>query len=237
MTTNVIPVNNELHANLKVKNEVHLGFITDQQIVPVVVHEFALAATNYPLFFVKNSETGQFQSVAMMGLKQGENLFVEDGEWQGTHIPGVVHNYPFKLLATDEEASQIMLALDHDSDLVSEEEGEPLFDADNKETPFMEARKRAVIQYFESGHVTDNFVAQIVEFDLLVPRSLTVKVDGEETNLDGMYFVDEQKLNELSDEDFMTLRKRGFLTLIYSHLVSLHQIQSLVRRHVKRNEA
>lgn len=229
MSTNVIPVNNELHSDLKVKNEVHLGFITDQQIVPVVVHEYALAATNYPVVFVKNNETGQFQSVVLMGLEQGENLFIENDKWQGTHIPGVVQNYPFKLLATDEEGSQLLLALDHDSNFVGDDAGEALFDTDKKETPFLEQRKNAVIQYFESGHVTDNFLAQIVELDLMVPRSLTVKIEEEETNLDGLYFIDEQKLNALSDEDFGKLRKRGFLPLVYAHLVSLHQIQRLVR--------
>lgn len=234
MSTNVIPVNNEVHANLKVKNEIYVGFVHDQQIVPVVVHEYAPAATNYPIVFVKNSETGQFQSVVLMSLQQGENLFVEEGNWQGTHVPGVVQNYPFKLLATDEERSQLVLALDHDSDLVGEDEGEALFDDEQKETPYMELRKNSVIQYFESGHVTENFIAQIIEFDLLVPRSMTVKVDGKETNLDGMYFIDEQKLNALSDEDFGTLRKRGFLSLVYAHLVSLHQMQNLIRLQSKR---
>jgi len=228
MSTNVIPVNNELHANLKVKNEVYLGFITDQQIAPVVVHEFAAASTNYPVVFVKNTDTDEFKPVAMMGLEVGENLFIKNNVWQGTHIPGVVHNYPFKLLALEEDTSQVVIALDHDSDLVSEEAGEPLFDADKQETPYMVERKKAVIQYFESGHVTEHFVAQIIEFDLLVERTLTVKVRDKETNLDGIYFIDEQKLNALSDEKFGILRKRGFLPLIYAHLVSLHQVQRLI---------
>lgn len=234
MSTNIVPLNNDVHANLKVKNELRADLIAKEQVVPLVVHEFAHASGNYPVIFVKNSETGQFQAVALLGLEAGENLFVKEGRWQATHVPGVINNYPFKLVAHSEDENQFMLALDHDSDLVGEE-GEALFDADKKETPYLERRREAIVQYFESGHVTTAFTALLVELDLLVARNLKLNVNDQEINLDGLYFVDEQKLNALSDEDFSTLRTRGFLPLIYAHMLSVHQIQRLAKMRMERS--
>lgn len=229
MSTNIIPLNNEVHANLKVKNELYLGFVEKEQIAPVVVHEFSVASANFPVFFVKNLETGQFQSVGMFGLEQGENLLVKDGKWLASHVPGVLANYPFKLITNEEDNSQLMLGLDHASDLVGEEDGEALFDAEGQETDYLKHRRDSVVKYFESGYTTNEFIAQLVAFDLLVPRNLTLTLGDKKTDLDGMYLVDEQKLNELSDEDFLTLRKRGFLPLIHAHLSSIHQIQRLIQ--------
>lgn len=229
MSTNITPLNNEVHANLKVKNTLDISLLDGQQIVPLVVHEFALASTNYPIVFVKNAETGQFQVVSLMGFKPGENLFVQNGEWVSTHVPGAVGNYPFKLIAHESDPNQVMLGIDHSSDLVSEDEGEALFDADGKETEYLTRRKDASIQYLESGHVTDAFTAQLAEYDLLAARNLSLNFAGEEINMDGMYVIDEQKLNELPDDKFLNLKKRGFLVLIYATMVSMHQIQRLAK--------
>ena len=45
--------------------------------------------------------------------------------------------------------------------------------------------------------------------------------------------IDEKKLNELSDDVFLELRKLGFLTAIYAHLMSLQHTQKLVQKLVK----
>ncbi len=41
--------------------------------------------------------------------------------------------------------------------------------------------------------------------------------------------MNEKKFNEMSDESFIELRKRGILPLIYAHLMSLSQITRLVQ--------
>jgi hypothetical protein len=46
--------------------------------------------------------------------------------------------------------------------------------------------------------------------------------------------VNEAKLNGLPDEDFIEFRKRGALSLIYAHLVSLSQIERLVQMQSER---
>ena len=66
----VQPLHNEKHANTKIKNGINIEFIGDtrKHLVPVVAHEFARIANEFPMSFVKNNETGTFQAVAMFGL-------------------------------------------------------------------------------------------------------------------------------------------------------------------------
>ena len=69
----------------------------------------------------------------------------------------------------------------------------------------------------------------LAELDLLAERSLNIDMDDQKINLTGIYFIDEKKLGELSDEKFLDLKKRGFLPVIYAHLMSLNQMRRLGR--------
>ncbi len=42
-----------------------------------------------------------------------------------------------------------------------------------------------------------------------------------------IYLVSEQKLAKLANDEFISLRERGYLPAIYAHLGSLHQLQRL----------
>ena len=59
----------------------------------------------------------------------------------------------------------------------------------------------------------------------------------QEFNLNGLFIVDEKKLSALSDEDFLSLRKRGFLGPIYAHLGSMHQVNNLIQKQAARTKA
>jgi hypothetical protein len=224
--TNIVPINKDQHADLKIRGDAGFSHVADQHVVPVVAHEFVQAAGDVPIVFVKNAENGSFQPVAMLGMEQGENLLVKDGVWQGLYIPGIIATYPFRLIPSQHDQNQLMVAIDMDGANVSTEEGQALFDGD-AETPFLEQRKQAVGTYFEHSQVTRGFVQMLVELDLLAERPLSLEVNGRSINLQGVYFVDETKLSQLDDEKFLDLRKRGFLHVIFAHLISLNQIRRL----------
>lgn len=57
------------------------------------------------------------------------------------------------------------------------------------------------------------------------PKALTITgLDGAKTNIDGIYTVDEQKLQQLDDVILLDFAKRGFYSVIYAHLCSLSLI-------------
>jgi hypothetical protein len=218
------------HGELKITAS-DFNHVAEQHIVPVTLHEIARAATEYPIVFVKNSETGEFQSVAMLGLKPGQNLSVKDGKWLGLYIPAVVRDYPLGLVLNPEVKDKVWIGLREEAKEVSKTEGQALFNGD-QETPFLEARKKALITHFEQDQATRGILGFLAEKELFISQTLTVDVAGEKRNINGLYLIDEQKLNSLSDEDFLELKKRGLLGPIYGHLSSINQVNRLARMEV-----
>lgn len=223
----VQPLHNEKHANTKIKNGINIEFLKTQHLVPVVAHEFGRVANEFPMAFVKNNESGKFQAVAIFGLEPGENLFIEDGKWNAGFAPLAVTRYPLGLVKHPEQ-EQYGVVIDEASPLVGEDEGNALFE-NGEETDYLKRRKEALISFLEFSAVTETFTEFLAEKELLVPQTLTVEIKGEKKDISGIYLVDEKKLNELDDEAFLELRKRGYLAPIYSFLTSTHQVARLAR--------
>ncbi|GAA5190170.1 SapC family protein [Ferrimonas gelatinilytica] len=226
MTAAIVPLQKSKHANTKIKMDPTFAHVKEQHIAPVVVHEFVQAAAEFPIIFVKNSENGQFQAVVMMGLKPGENLFVGE-RWNGIYIPASVGHYPLMLVPDMQQSDNLIMAINESSTLVGDSEGEALFNDEGELTAFAEQRREKLGQYVESDQLTRGFAAELAKRDLLMTRPLNIRVNGQEISLNGVYMVDEKKLNELDDEQFADLRKRGMLGPIYTHLGSLQQVNRL----------
>ena len=229
MSVKVSPLNYADHGHLKIKAINNYEHVNAQQVLPVVVHEFSAAAAEMPVVFVKNAETGEFQSVAILGFKPGENLFYNENKWQGTYIPAYATHHPFALIPSENDENQLRVAFSESSLLVSEKEGNALFDDKGNETEYMENRKKALGNYYENTHVTKVFTKVLTDMALLVEQSLSLELNGEKMNISGVYLINETKLNELSDVNFLELRKKGFLSPIYSHMGSLRQLKNLAQ--------
>ncbi|NKF51008.1 SapC family protein [Shewanella sp. WXL01] len=227
MANQITLLDHAKHGELKITNT-DFAHVADQHIVPISLHEISRAAIEYPVVFVKNAESGEFQSVVMLGLKPGQNLSVKDGKWQGLYVPAVIRDYPLGLVLNPEVKDKVWIGIREEAKEVSKDEGQPLFEGE-KETPFLEARKKALIEHFEQDQATRNILGFLGEKELLKSQAITVEVNGEKRNINGLYIIDEAKLNDLSDEDFLELRKRGLLAPIYGHLTSMNQINRLAR--------
>lgn len=225
----IVPLRSDVHGKLKVRELGTFEHVKSAHMVPVTAHEFARLGAEYPIVFVKNSETGQFQSVALMGLKVGENLFADGEKWKGVFVPGAVRNHPFVLAPAGENKEQLMVGLIEDSPVVSEEEGNALFEESGEESEYLKAKKENLVGYLESEQMTRAFVSVLAEKDLLTSQNVSVNAGGEKINLGGVYIVDEKKLGELSEEDFADFRKRGFLPPLYAQLGSMHQFSRLAK--------
>ncbi len=227
MTQPITLLDSNKHGDLKI-GKVDFSHLADQHIVPVTLHEIGRAAIDFPVVFVKNSETGEFQSVAMLGLKPGQNLMVKDGAWQGLYLPHVVRDYPLGLVLNPDDKERVWIGIREESSAVTKEEGEALFNG-TEETEYLAARKQALIDHYQQDQASRALVKSLAELDLFIPQTLTVEVNGEKRNINGIYLINEAKLNDLSEEQFNDLRKRGLLAPIFSHLTSLGQINRLAR--------
>ncbi len=217
------------HGQLKIADGIDLSNIKKQQIIPLVVHEFSIASASMPIVFVKNSETGEFQSVALLGFKLNENLLIKNNQWQGSYQPAILKQAPFALLPHHEDQTQLQLVINEASALCNKEQGQPLFDEQGEETSYLQTRKKQLVEYYEQIQTTTAFINALVSYGLLAEQNLTLEVDGDKIALEGLYLVNEQKLQQLDDHQFLQLRHKGYLAPIYHHLTSMHQLANLVR--------
>jgi len=225
---NVQPISSTQHGDVKIKDNATLAQSKNRHFAPVVVQEFVPASQEFPVIFIKDSETGTFRSIALLGLKPEENLFYADDAWQATYKPEGLTLSPF-LLNQGEDTS--LLCLDVDSDLINKELGERLFDEQGNQTEWLKDQGEKVVQYVEKTYATQNFIKLLLDNDLISSQTLNLKLENQEQyTLSGLYSIDEKKLNALSDEAFNALRKTGALPAIYASLLSMQRIHNLARR-------
>ncbi len=227
-TAKIVPLNKEQHAETKINNNKAFAHIGNEHMLPVVVHEFVVAGAEFPIVFIKNQDV--IQPVALLGLAASQNLFIQDEQWQALYVPRAVRNYPLVLVKDKPDGERLMVALDETSDRVSQTEGNALFNADGSESEFLTFRKQQMADYVDMATVTRNFVEKLQSLDLISEQVLTLNIKGEERRINGIYLVDETKVNALSDEQFLELRKNGYLTAIYAQLMSLQHTQKLVKK-------
>jgi hypothetical protein len=231
----MIPLNNKQHANLKVQQVNDVTRFKNQNVIPVTVQDFIPLSTEFPIIFVKNEETGQFTSVALMGIRSNVNLYCQDTKWTCPVAPIGFNNAPFSLVKTSENSDEVMVCIDDKSPLISTEKGDALFDEKGGKTEYLSQRTQALLNMADYTEQTQAIITLLAQKKLFISKGLNIKLASQEEPfvLNGIYMVDENVLNDLSPEEFEGLRTKGLLPLIYAHLSSLHQITRLT---IKQNE-
>ena len=228
MFKKVVPINQERHAKKRIKQVEGFQFASQFHIAYVTVQEFVRAAAIYPLVFIEDKDKDIFRPVALLGLDAGENLFVSpEGKWSASYIPAIIRRYPFALTKVGDEG-RFVVCLDEDSELLSDTEGEPLFDDAGQPTKVIDNVKRYLTELQQMDLATDQFVKFLAEHNLLVPLNMRVRQSDRVKNISGCYVINEERLNNLSDELFLEIRKRRYLGPIFGQLTSLAQIERLV---------
>lgn len=237
MFKSLAPVNKERHAGKKIKQIEGFDFASQFHIASLMVHEFVRASAIYPVVFLEDKGKDQFRPVALMGLEAGENLFVgPDGKWEGSYIPAIIRRYPFALASTGEDG-QFTVCIDEESDLVSDDEGVPLFDENGEPAESLENVKRYLGELQQMDALTTACCQFLAEHNMFTPLNMRVRQAEQIRNISGCYVVNEERLNNLSDELFLEMRQRRYLPAIYAHLGSLGQIERLMMLKQKLAEA
>ena len=229
------PLNNKQHANLKIQHANDVSRFKNQHLIPITVQDFIPLSTEFPIVFVKNEDTGQFTSVAVMGIRSGNNLYCQDVEWTCAVAPVGFHNAPLSLVKTSDNSDEVTVCFDEKSSFISTDSGEALFDEQGLQTEFLNKRIQALLSVAEFTEQTQAIIHILAQKKLLTSKQLNVKLarEAEPMLLSGIYLIDEKVLNSLPIQEFEELRSQGLLPLIYAHLASLHQITRLT---IKQNE-
>lgn len=233
------PLNREQHAKLAlVHKENPYGFAAAGTAVPLTVSEFAPAALTFPVIFAGDDRV----PLAVMGLNNGENLFIsaEGSVEPNVYIPAYIRRYPF-VLANDDTQDRLIVCIDRGTDLLSENGQTPLFDAKGEPTEYTNSCIKFCDDFELERRRTDSFIALLKELDLFElkkatfqPQDETGAATGEPVTVAEYFGVSEEKLNALPAAKLKELQENGALAQIYAHLVSLLGWDRLVNKTIMR---
>lgn len=229
-------VNNIAHKNIKVNTKSSKQFGDDVWFALTFPDEFRAIQSHYPIFFQKNSETGQFMPVALLGFKQNENLFLSDAGWDECYIPATIRRQPFAIGHQQQnqggqtELTRV-LTIDMANPRVNESEGEALFLEYGGTSEYLDHMADLMEAIHQGVEKSAHFVETMLGYELIEQFTLDVTLnDGSRNQMLGFYTINEDKLAELSDEQLLNLAKLGYLQAIYFIIASHGNVADLIKR-------
>ena len=201
------------------------AFAGTDALAPLVVQELAKACMSLPIAFLQQNDA--FIPHAVQGLEPGCNLFVVNGKWVAPYTPAVYRGYPFAV--TEGENDQLHLCIDMDSGLVGAGEGfdQPFFDDAGEAAQPVKDALNFLQQIHRNRAVTKRVCAALAAEDLFQPWPLTVQGPDGERRVDGLFRIDEARLNSLDPDALARVQKAGGLPVAYCQLLSMGNIQTL----------
>ncbi|WHI44530.1 SapC family protein [Microbulbifer sp. JMSA004] len=205
-------------------------------ICPILLSEFISVSRTSPIIFTKSKETGKLESCALLGVTPGENLFWQEGRWQGDYIPVSIRSHPFYLRYKKDDLSNAYVCVESSLLCASKDssQGVALFEHNGEPSKHLLAAQRELENIHLKKLQTWKFVESLQKFDLLKEQEINIDLPGETKHkLKGVYCISEDKVRKLGATEFLKLRDIGCLPFIYAHLFSLLQSSNLRALHKK----
>lgn len=219
------------HSQLKVKKNASMAYAATQQALPIEAVEVAKAVINFPVFFTKNQHDEMTLS-AIVGLNAGQSLFAKGEKWDASYIPSCLKTYPFYLMHSPEEENQMAIGIQEDNPSFSQTEGDALFDGEGKPTQRLEQASNLLNEHVENVKATIRMADGFRQLDIYKPIEILLQYqDNTVTRLNGLYTINEEKLGKLAPEELTILNQEGYLVVMHAMLISVSQINNLVRKH------
>lgn len=219
----IVPITKDVFAKKRFKRNYTYHFAIEDMVAPLALHELPKAMLHLPIGFARLQDG--LVPVAVQGVARGKNLFVApDGRWIGKYLPMCYRFQPFAL-ATLEDARQV-LCCDDASDLLSETDGEPFFDAESNRSEAVTNILQTLGRHANNRKFTREVCASLERLGLITDWAVKIQVkDSQEQGvLGGLYRVDEEAFNQLPPEKLAEVRQLGALPLIYCQLLSMQHL-------------
>ena len=214
-------------------------FCKQLNAIPISYTEFSPACRDYPLVFTSGDNGKTYAPVAVLGITNGENLFLANGAWdKGVYVPAYVRRYPFCMARVSldkvEQADRLICVEKEFLD----DEGESMFDAEGKALPKWQPIEKLLQEYEADLERSREMCSILSDYALLEPFALQAQPKtGAAMNLTGMYRVEEKKMEFLNASQHKNLIKKGVMGRIYAHLISLDNFARLLDRRAEKAAA
>jgi hypothetical protein len=239
MTRHVM-LDNVTHKDLRVIRDYASVPAYDVNVARVFPSEFIQLQTEYPLFFIRNKEAGNFEPVALLGFSDKENLYLDEAGWDAGYVPMSIERGPF-LIGFQERvvdgvpAQSPVVHIDLDHPGVSDTEGERVFLPHGGESPLLEHISSVLMTIHQGHEAAKSLSEMLVGLELIESLTLGVELkDGSNQSLKGLYTINEDRLRDLNASALESLHKRGHLRDVYMMLASLPNVSRLIERKNRR---
>jgi hypothetical protein len=225
-------LNNVTHKNLRVFTQRGAPWGDDVMSCPVTPEEFRSLQAHYPIVFQPDGQGG-FLPVALFGLQDGQNLFLDETGWDADYLPLAMRRMPFSIgVAQDELRMMVDMASPR---IAKSAEGEAVFLPQGGNTELLENANAVLRAMHEGLQALPEFIQALTSNDLL--ESFVLKVerpDGSQGELVGYYTIHEERLAALDASTVGLLHEADYLQPIYMAVASLSNLAQLIRRHLAR---
>jgi hypothetical protein len=229
-----VMLNNIAHQDLRVITRHAAQFGDNVGSVLTFPTEYGDVQREYPIFFRKDPQTAQFQSIALLGFQQDENLFLDENGWNAAYIPGIVARGPFLIGFQQQEVGgdirrEPVIHVDLDDPRISTTEGEPVFLPRGGNSRYLE-RIGVTLQGIHQGLAVSKAMFEAFSaFELIEPVKVEIKFNDEEQyNLRGLYTISEERVAKLDGEALFKLNTAGFLQGAFLVIASLNNVKKLI---------
>ena len=213
------------------------AFCRTLNALAVSYSEFVAASRDYPIVFTSGDKGSTFVPVVVLGLALRQNLFLTaQGDWDpATYVPAYVRRYPFcisKLYVDGAPRSEriVCVAKAH-----LDERGVALFDASGAPTRQWSSIEQLLKEYETDLDLTAQMCATFAKLGLFSTFQFqVVEPASPGLTLEGMYRIDEAKLQALKPLSLKALVTRGLMGRIYAHFHSLENFARLYQRAMAR---
>jgi hypothetical protein len=223
---NYVPLSKQNHDKQHILSVKDLKSFDKQLTLPVYGAEVSRLALQFPLGFVRQGEGFALHLLCSIATELGNAFITEEGKWLGAYIPAILRQRPFIILPNEE--GEKVVCIDEESPLLGDN-GHSLFQ-DGESTEFLNAMIGFLEQLYFSALGTQKAVDLMASFDLIVPWEVKVKQSEEkEVSVEGVFKIDEVKLNQLDDSKWLALKNADATPVIYGQLLSMPNLGTLMQ--------
>jgi len=222
----VVGVNPEIHGALRLDRSAGFGYAAAAQSVPIGLGEMEAVSQHYPILFATGTPP---VAVALLGLREGENLFVlPDGSWRpACYVPAYVRAFPF-IFVENETTKTLYVGMEPDAACLRPDAGLALFE-DGKPTAALNESVAFCSAFRDNLGAAAALGRALAAEGMLEEEEANITfTHGGTSRVSGFMVVKPERLDRLSDETFLDWRHRGWLGPLYAHLHSVARWPGLI---------
>lgn len=213
------------HGNRRWLKPTNFSFALKDRVVALGLSEIPKAIMSLPIAFIKAESS--YTPVAIQGFINGQNLLVTPtGQWVADYVPTIYRCNPFKLAKNAN--GQFVLCADHESDLITDAAvGFQFFSDEKSLSPEANAIATQLMQFEAERARSTQICNLLAENHVIESWPIQIQQDNSVQTVEGLYRINEQKLNELPAPVLAEIRNVGGLMMSYAQLFSMQHVQQL----------